>query len=304
MLRTLTLTSTFALAANAVAAEGLTYAGLNSDFTHFTKANDDTAIAGILHGAVEFEFSGFILNGDFVGTAFDAEVNAFDTESQQIFLSAGYRLMPEILVGAGFGVVSGDDYEETLYEAYGQYDSGDFGVGVNVIINENDDSFTSLYSELNTGNIFNVGGVVTVSSIEDYGTDYYLSAGFDDRGSFALAYFTGNTEIDSTLFGLHGGYQVNPQTRVIGGYLTNVGKDSSDVFAFAAGAGYQVADGAWLDATIGGVDLEGSQLINTFGVAFTFESGERTRIDRRMSADHSDSLMSTGYGSLLFANAL
>lgn len=300
MFRTITVTSIVAIAASSAAADGLNYGRYSYDYKSYSN-DDEDASTGFFQVDLEYEFNNFVLDGKFMNTAFSEDAGDYDFQTTKA--SAAYRITPEVLAGLGATYITDGDFDTTTYEVFGQYTNEQLGVALNITQNEDDDTFTTLFGEYKVGSIFTLGMILGTSSLDDAGTDYIFLAEYNEGPINARSFYSSNTDAESGLFAVSADYQFSYAYRASASYMTSSG-NANEVMSFDIGAGYQITEGAWVDATIGTLDFEGGDTLNTFGIALTFETGERTRLDNRMNQDQVDHLLSTSFGSAGLAGAL
>ncbi|MFG5380637.1 hypothetical protein [Yoonia sp. R2-816] len=296
MRRSLTMTAIAALCAGPAFADGVNYARLSYDFTKFDADSVETEL-GLLQGGIEYQTGQFLFTGDALNITADVDaggVGDSDTSSSAYAIAAGYMFTPEVLAGAGVLIADeeGDAEDTEGFELFGQYQTAEFGVGLNVakFDADEDNVTTSLYGEfVATPGVTLAGFVITESEFD--GSDFNLSADYEDGAIAVRAFYNDSTEDDEGVFGVRGHYEFTPQLRASASYATNLGDDLPDGSVFAIGGGYQIVDGLWVDANYGIVDSdEVSGDIDRIQASLTYELGDRKRIDRRLEQDAIDDL--------------
>ncbi len=308
MLRTLTFTAVAALMTGPVMADGVNYARLSYDFTNIGNDDFDDDVS-LLQGGVEYTTGQFLLGADlqYVDTELEGII---ESQALSYALSGAYMITPEVLVGLGLNGTDVEietdlgDFEGDAngFEVFGQYQTSDFGVGVNVVSFDSDEDNlnTTIYGEFSAASAVTLAGFASVDSEDEdnggsEGTDYYLSGDYEAGDVFARAYIAGNTDADAGIFGVRGHYDFAPQIRATASFATRTGDDASDVSFFTVGGGYEVVDGLWADANIGIVDGDDvAEDITRLQVALTYEIGDRKRLDRRLEQDAIDDVQSAG----------
>jgi len=290
MTRTITATAILALTAGAAAADGVNYARLSYDYNNFSVDSDDASI-GIFQGDIEYSIDQFVLGAELEVLTTDAD----DDDTFVIYdIWGGYAATPEVLVGLGL-TGSDDDVEDTQgAQAFGQFVTGQFGVGIRVSKEDLDEDniTTDVFGNYNVAPEIKLGLVLTGNSEFD-GTGYIASADYDDGQIDARAFFEGNTEFDAGQFGVRGNYKVADAFRASAAFATNSGDDAADATAFLVGGGYEFADGAWVDLGIGQIDFEDADTVDRIEVSVSFETGDRKRLDNQFEQDRFDDLTST-----------
>lgn len=296
MLRSLTFTAVAALMAGPVMADGVNYARLSYDFTNYDDDAGGEADIGLFQGDVEYELGQVLLSAQILSITTDFGSSA----TNNAFGAAGaYMITPEALVGIGlFGTDPEFGDETNGFEVFGQYETAQFGVGIDITqfdVDE-DNITTTLYGEAEVVPAVVLGASLQNDSEFD-GTRYVLSAEYDDGPIFGRGYINGDSEFEGGIFGVRGDYEFTPQIRASAAYTTTYGDDYFDNSAFTVGGGYQVIDDLWVDANFGIIDLEtASDDINRFQIAITYEMGDRKRIDTRFDQASIDDLQA-GFGA-------
>ncbi|MDO6591659.1 hypothetical protein DS901_13015 [Loktanella sp. D2R18] len=278
MLHKLTLTSMIALIAGAASAEdGLNYAHLSYDYSHFDIENDERS-SGRVQGGAEYTFGQFLLSADIASIQHDV---IFPLEYVEYAVSASYMASPEMLFGAGFTGVDGDIPAWDGYEVFGQYQNDQFAVALNYTSIDDDDALTSLYAEYAATPELRLGlDVQSYTYLDDPISK--LSASYDAGPIQARGYYQdSNLWFDSALLGARGSYDVNETFRVMAAVETSL-DDSFEAQTYAIGAGYQVTDGVWLDASAGQSIVETTDITHIQAM-ISFETGTQTRVDQRFN---------------------
>ncbi|SFR53448.1 TonB dependent receptor [Yoonia tamlensis] len=194
-------------------------------------------------------------------------------------VSAAYEITPEFMFGAGFKGIDGDVPAWDGYEVFGQYQNEQFAVALNYTQVDDDDAITALYAEYAVSPEITVGlDVQSYSYLDTLHTK--LSAAYDAGPIHARGYYQdGSIWIDRSLVGARGSYDINDAFRVSAGaeVLLDNGFDAT---TYAVGAGYQVADGVWFDASAGQILTETTD-ITRIQAMISFETGAQTRVDQR-----------------------
>lgn len=287
MFRSITMTAVAALLAGPVFADGVNYTRLSYDFTNYDSDFGLEGDASLLQGTVEYEISQFLLSADILNLDFDG------SSSTAYGVAGAYMFTPEALAGLGvFGNDPDSGDNTTGFEVFGQYETAQFGVGLNVTKDDTDEDnvTTTLVGEAEVTSGVTLGASVATESESD-GTDYVLSADYDLGPIEARAAVSGTSEDDGGLFGVRGSYEFTPQFRASASYQTSYGDDLVDESVFTVGGGYQIVDGLWFDANYGIIDSDDySDDIDRIQATLTFETGTQKRIDRRFSQASIDDL--------------
>ena len=291
------LATTAILTASTAMADGINYGRLSYDFTRFEQGDAELDL-GLFQGAIEYQVSEFLLFGDLNSTSVDNGGSTGDVTNVE--LGAGYMLSPEALIGAGLRRASVEDEDVDGFEVFGQYQTAQFGVGLNITVPNtdlDDETVTQFFGEYAVAPGIDLG-VALASYSEFDGTDYKLSADYAQGPIEARAFLIGNTDADGSLFGLRGSYAFTDQIRASGAFDTFTDADDDEGSFFSVGGGYKVTDGVWVDANYGVLSFDGAEDFDRLQLAVTFETGNRTRIDDRFGQDATDDNQS-GAGSLL-----
>lgn len=300
MLRSLSLTAAAALLAGPVMADGINYALIGYDYTNLSQDGSDDVNFGDLQGAVEYEFSQFLLSADVRNL--NIEVGSASGSATAYALGAAYMLSPEALVGLEvLGVEPEDDDSTTGYGVFGQFQTAQYALGLNIAQQDSDEDniTTNIYGEFVTSDALKLG-VQVASESEFDGTKSYFSADYAQGAIEARTFVVSNNDTDGGLFGLSANYQFSGQFRASAAYQTLYGDDFAEINAFSIGGGYQVTDGLWIDAgygQIGGDDLADN--IDVIQASLTYELGDRKRLDRRFEQAVLDDTRATGLVSFL-----
>ena len=295
------LTTTAILTASTAMADGVNYGRLSYDFTRFE--NDDNELdLGLFQGAIEYQVSEFLLFGDLNTLSLDND--GIEADLTTVKAGAGYILSPEALIGAGILRTSVEDEDFDGFEVFGQYQTAQFGVGLNISVPDtdfDDETVTQFFGEYAVAPGIDLG--VSLASYSEFdGTDYKLSGDYAQGPIAARAFLTGNTDADRSVFGLRGSYAFSDQIRAAAAFDT-LSDDENDIEAnfFSLGGGYKITEGVWVDADYGVLSVDDQDEVDRLQLAVTFETGNRTRIDDRFGQDATDDNQS-GLGTLLSAS--
>ncbi|WP_296426730.1 porin [Yoonia sp.] len=297
MLRTLTTTAIIALIAGSATADGVNYGRFSYDFTNFDDGFNEADIS-IVQGAIEYGFGQVLITADIVSTTVE-DGGSFDF--QQYSLGGGYLITPEILVGAGVIGIKSELSDQNGYEIFGQYQTDQFGVALNVAKPDSDADYTysTLYGEVAVTPAVNLGLALSQYSDESW-TYYVASAEYNEGPIAARAYYQGYSDEDTAILGLRGSYELNAPFRILASYETIVGDDLVDISVYTVGGGYRITDGVWFDANIGQITGDSVMTdIDRVQATITFETGKRTRIDNSFNQDALDDRLA-GLGSFIF----
>lgn len=285
------LATTAILTASTAMADGVNYGRLSYDFSRFEQGSNEAEL-GLLQGAIEYEISQFLLFGELTNQSAE---NGGSLDITTLKAGAGYILSPEALIGAGLIRNSYDydadgleaDGDTSGFEVFGQYQTAQFGVGLNISVPDtdfDDQTQTQFFGEYAVAPGIDLG-LWLASDSEVDGTTYKFSADYAQDAIIARGYLLGDTDVDAGIFGARGSYAFTDQIRAAATFETTYG-DDADINFVAIGGGYKITDGVWFDADYGVVsgDDIGSD-IDRLQAAITFETGTRTRIDDRFAQD-------------------
>ena len=300
MLRSLSLTAAAAILAGPAMADGINYALIGYNYTNISADGVEDLNMGDLQGAVEYEFSQFLLSADVRHV--NVEVDSESSSATVYAFGAAYMLSPEALVGLEvLGVEPEDGDSTTGYGVFGQLQTAQYALGVHVSQQDSDQDniTTNIYGEFVTSDALTLGVQVNSESEFD-GTTSYFSADYEQGAIEARTFIISNNEVDGGLFGLSASYQFSAQFRVSAAYQTLYGEDTDDADAFSVGGGYQITDGMWIDASYGQIGgdtyIDGIEIIQA---SLTYELGDRKRLDRRFAQAAIDDTRATGLVSVL-----
>lgn len=292
------LTTTAIISASVAAADGINYGRLSYDYTNFSDGTNDVDIS-VLQGSVEYQVSQFQVYADLTSTAVD---NGGSFDFQEYAFGAGYLATPEVLLGAGILGFSTDGFDSNGYELFGQYQTAQFGLGLNVSVPDadfDDETLTQAFGEFTATPAVKLGVALEKYSEED-ATLYTLSADYDEGPITARTYINSDSETDGGIFGVRGSYEITQTFRASVSYNTTYGDDLFDISFMGIGGGYRIADGVWFDADFGQISSDlGPEDIDRIQATITLETGEQTRIDRRFLQDSVDDIQA-GFASVFF----
>lgn len=276
MIRTFSTTAIIALIAGAASADGLTYGYGSFDYSNFSVDGNEADIS-LLQGAVEYEINQFLLTGDVDHRRI---TDGASVDFTQYSVGAAFKATPEILAGVGLLGMTGDVGDRNGFEVFGQYQTQQFGVALNVTKpnNDFDNVITTVYGVYQATPSVTLGLSLLQQSEFDDTTNYELSAEYNEGPIDLRGYYDGFSDDDAGLLGFRGSYEVTPDIRVLADYQTLVGTSSNDINAYRIGGGYQFAETVWVDAFYGQVSFGGPD-IDRIGLQLTFETGVRQRID-------------------------
>jgi len=281
MLKSTTAILAIVIAAGPAFAQELVFGSAGFEYTNLTDGTDDLDVR-VLDGEVEFAYGQFMFGAQLANQNFSFSGSPDETVTG--FRGYGaYAIMPEVLVGAGLNTVDYDGDDISGYEVFGQYQTAQFGVGLTYIVPDNDDddfSITTLVGEAEV-----TPGVTVGAAYEDYSeideSFYYLSAEYQDGPVFVRGYYTSITDVDGSLFGVRGSYDVTDMIHVSADLQKGDDFFGGDLTAFAVGAGYEFTEGFTVDASVGRLDGEGQE-IDLIQVGITYELGQRARLDSKV----------------------
>ena len=277
----LTSTAVVALVAGTVAADGVRYAQLAYDRNNFSVGDDDIN-ANEFVGEIEYQIGDVLLSGSVENISADrADI---DASTREVTASAGYFLSPDILIGGEIGSVDTDTSDATVAGAFAQYRTDQFGVSLSIL--QDLDAEETLYLgvakvEVSPGIELGVG--LSNNTATD-STGYVISADYEQGAIDARVYFAGNSEDDASTIGARGAYEFGNAFRGTAAF-ENVSGGAVDYTSYKIGAGYEITDGAWIDASIGQIDPSNGDTVDTLSLSISFETGAPTRLDREFARD-------------------
>lgn len=214
-------------------------------------------------------FSHIELGGDFADLGFSL-----------ISIGAGYRVQPEIVVGAELlNYIDGDSEQEI--GLFAQYDGGATRAAIYV------------QKELNSGSDFYYGGLYAefmpnpqldlraALEFSNYGAEWFQVGGDYkvDQFTVSAAFATDPNVDDFSVSTLGFGYQINDQIGVDVGFSC---WDSGDGYLQSVhlGGSYELASGVDIEAYYGRTEVSDGPQLQTFGISRVFETGQRGIIHR------------------------
>lgn len=310
MIRLFSTTALVCLASLPANAQELTFATGGLEYSSFDEGSGDDLTSTNVFGAVEGSFDQFYLG---------AEVNTVDFEEVQYLtygLSVGYFVAPGALVGASLVGLSetfnSNTFTASGYEVFGQYETGQFGLAVNYSVpyasEDFDLSILQLFAVAEVMPGFEVGAM-RESYDEEGQPDYsvhYINAQYETGAITVRGYHLRDSNNDGGFWGANGSYELGNGLSVMGSAETATGEifGDADYFAYAAGAGYEVAPGIEVSGRIGRITIDETEL-SSMGLELTYVLGERARLDRTFLNEARKDLQS-GYSGIFpsFGNSL
>lgn len=298
MKRILTTTALVALVTGTVAAEGVKYAQLSYDRNSYDVEGEDVDINEFV-AEIEYQTGQFLITGNIENRAFETDL--FEGDSREISVGAGYFITPDVLVGGTFTSFDDGIDDTTSAGAFAQFDNGQIGAALRIEQNfDTDDTAYFAYGAFEATPGLELSAGLVSSGEEDTGTSYVLAADYEQGPIDARGYVFGNSETDSSIFGVRGAYEFAGQFRGTAGFESGSG-DDVDYTAYNIGAGYEVTEGAWIDASVGQIDFDGGATVETLGLSVSFETGNHVRLDRKFARDLREDLNS---GAGLFSGTV
>lgn len=204
-------------------------------------------------------------------------IDTSSLEFKMFNIELGYAFSPALTVVAGgnrfeYFNVTFDTYSAGVEYAYNDFTFGlgasqvDFGGGVDdtgygFVEYDNDTySLNAGYTELSGLDVWSVGA--------GYKTDRF------DLEMDVVALVDDGSE--QGLMTLDGKFNILENVRLVGEvnhYFFDFDEDGVTRYDF--GAGYQIRDNVWIDATIGGQSYIGEKMFDTMKLGVTFETGKR-----------------------------
>ena len=297
MMRLLISTAAIALVTEAAAAEGLKYGQLSFDRTSYASGDDELDVSE-LNGEVEFQTGSFLINGGVENVS--ADLNGVEGSLRELAVGAGFFAAPEVLVGLSARNIDNDVEDQTVAGGFAQYDNGQVGAGIRVLQNfDSEETFYLGVAEFTASPGFDIG-IGVASNSEDDGTGFVLSTEYDAGPIDVRGYFNGNSDSDANIFGARGAFEFAGAFRGTAAFENLSGGDV-DATSYNVGAGYQLVEGAWIDAAIGQIDRDGLTAVDTLQLSISFETGTQIRLDRAFEQDLREDFRS---GTSLFGNTL
>ena len=271
------------LAASAVSADGVNYLSYGTEYANLSaSAGDDLDIFAV-GASTEVENDGFIFNGNF--SFAEVSLGSDDIRLTGVVAHAAYLATPELTIFAGIGYVDIEDESLTTYNLGAEYSANEVSVAA-LYLDSDEDGFESQATLL--GSYRTGGGFEGILSIKDQDDRTTTSVGVDyDNGTSEIQAVFTNTDSVS-LFALSGKYDFDNAIRVSGDYINFDGDEDY----FAVGAGYEVKEELWIDASLGRIDAEGSEA-DVFTLAVTYEIG-----DEKLLADRAETLSLNALGNI------
>ncbi|EET47370.1 hypothetical protein [Thalassobium sp. R2A62] len=284
------------LAAGAVNAQDVTYLSYGLSYTSYSDEDfgvlNDTNIVG----EIEYRLNQFMFMAD-------ADLNRLglddgtDATFNEIHLGVGYEVAPGALVWANFGQFEFFDTTFNPAEVGAQYDAGAYALALAYRTPGIEGEELSAFELVGTYGI-NASTSVGLSVLRNDEANTQTAALFADYSAGALdvgvALGSLDSGVGSALTALNADvtYEFGGNFRALGG-LSFANGDGLDATALRIGAGYQVAENTWLDASYQTFSLDDFSLdddvtFDGIGVMLKFEMGDRTLITRRASAARSD----------------
>ncbi|MEJ6402021.1 hypothetical protein [Yoonia sp. 2307UL14-13] len=298
MKRILTTTALVALVTGTVAAEGVKYAQLSYDRNSYDADGAELDIDEFV-AEIEYQTGQFLITGNIENRA--AETDDAEGTSREISIGGGYFITPDVLIGGTVSNFDNDVDDQTSAGAFAQFDNGQIGAAIRIDQNlDTNDTAYLAYGEFAASPGFDISVGLISSGEDDSGTAYVLAADYEQGPIDARGYLFGNSETDSNIFGVRGAYAFAGQFRGTAGFESGSG-DGADYTAYNIGAGYEITDGAWIDASIGQIDVDGGASVDTLSLSVSFETGDHVRLDRKFARDLREDFNS---GGALFASTV
>lgn len=315
MLRTITLTAAAALISGPVLAQDINFAGLSYTYDNFSDdVSDEEVTFGAPTGAVEFMIGDILLSGDVFrrDIALEDGDETIDLAITEYAVGAGYMLSPRTLVGAdltGIAVDVSDDAETEFADvngflAYGQFQLATgyaYGLSIGKQDTDADNVTTTGYFEVYPVIGVTLGGQLRDQSETD-GIGFYTNFDYDAGDWTTRTFFTTDTNLDAYFGGARGSYEFADNIRANAAFQVGSfdGTDST-FYGYAIGAGYQVVDGAWIDASYGQFgNTDADENVDVLQASISYTLGDRVRLDRRFAQSQRDDARSAGFSLLRF----
>lgn len=289
MFKKFAMTTAATLLASTATAEELIYGDLSFDFRNYETGGAE-ANGLNLAADVEYKLGQWLVDGLLNYTTIDFE-DVSEAEATAFGLGAGYFLSPQALIGAGFLLFDDDTSNTNVLEAYGQFVTSDFGIGIAAGggTGDNDDIFYTAVGNYTGINGVKLGvGLLTLDDAGNSQTNYRIAGDYDLGPIEARAYYLSTEDVNGGLFGMRGAYQFNGGFRASASFETTSGDDLGDANAFNVGAGYAFSPTTSIDAKLGQITGDDFEDVDTYAIVINFETGSRTRLDRELLQDYAE----------------
>lgn len=291
MKRQTTLALIASLLTTTASAEGLTYARINAEHDWLKIDGTSNFATRYLEGAVEYEIGQFLVSGD-LNYRYLTNYGASESNTFILNAGAGYRITPDILLGAGLTRTDATFLSAPLdgYEVFGQYQTVPYAVGLTIANDDtaDDETTTSVYGAYTAAPGLDLGVVISKPTDQD-SADYKLSVDYE-TGPFDLrATYEVDNFFENTIIGFRGHYKINDMFRLSATLQNRTDEDFLDLAAYTIGGGYKITEGLWVDALVGLRTIPNVPDTERIEISLRYELGEQARIDRRFqAADQAD----------------
>lgn len=279
------------LATGAANAQDVTYLSYGLGYTSYSDEDfgdlNDTNIVG----EIEYRLNQFMFMADADLNRFSFD-NGTDETFNEIHLGVGYEVAPGALVWANFGQFDFFDITFNPAEVGVQYDAGAYAVALAYRTPGIEGEDLNAFELVGTYGI-NASTSVGLSVLRNDEVNTQTTTLFADYSAGALDVGVALGSLDSgfgsalTALNADVAYEFGGNFRALGG-LSFLNGDGLDATALRIGAGYQVAENTWLDASYQTFSLDDEDTFDGIGVMLNFEMGDRTLITQRASAARSD----------------
>ena len=276
-------------ASGAAQSQDVTYLSYGLGFESKDYGGGDTLDTFIFEGAVEYSINQFVLMAKIDGDSFN--FGGGSEELSVIGARAGYEFAPGSLVYVGVGSLMLFDVSRTTAEIGAQYGAGAFQAGLH-------------YSSIPDDDIESVTLALgyEIAPTSEVGIRYTSFLGIDESSTLLFgSYESGPLSVDGSLevfsggdfsvAGVNGTYEFGGRYRALGGLILFDTGGGNNYTAVQIGAGFQVADNMWIDASYAHLSLDPGNG-HTLGLMFSFETG-----DRALLVDRSNEIRQIPYNA-------
>lgn len=277
--------------ASAVSADGFEYMSYGLSYSNLSI---DSGSLDVLSGsaAIDYRTGNYVLNGGL--NMINLDGGGDSVTLTDIDVTAGYYFTDFFVAYGALNYVDFDDDHEQIYTLGGEYMFGDFTVGLNYSASNENVSVVYFGGDNLEDGVFNLYGSYRMSEVleasivlADLGQDTVAAVGLDyDNGAFDAAAMFLDFE-GETLFAASGNYDFGNGFRALGSYSNF----ADEMEIINVGAGYEVTDNVWLDASFGQLSESGSSYTaETFSIGFSYEFGGQSLLVDRIETLQSESL--------------
>jgi hypothetical protein len=228
-------------------------------------------------GAYEGSTGAFTYGADISYKKLSSDFYEYELKSYNVEL--GYAFTPSLSVVGGGGTFN--IYDQNLSTYYGglEYAYNDFTFGLGGVQRENGtdtDETGYAFVEYDNGTYSaNIG----YTKLEDSEVDVWVIGAEYESDRFELEMDSSTISFDGFTQGLitlDGKYNIRENVRLVA-EVNHFHFDSFDtgITSYQIGAGYQIRDDLWLDATFGSQSFDGEKIFDTLNIGITIDTGKR-----------------------------